>query len=105
MTTMKTHWEMRQELVEKAAADDEFRSHLVGDPKTAIKEALGIELPDSISIKVHEESATAAHVVLPPMATLDVDDLEVVAGGHRRNNLYGERDPHSHAPGMGNSPH
>ena len=105
MDSMKTHWEMREELVEKAAADDAFRSQLVDDPKAAIKDALGIDVPDSINIEVHEESVTAAHVVLPPMATLDVDDLEVVAGGHRANNLYGERAPHSHAPGMGNSPH
>jgi len=88
MEAPKTHWELRQELVEKCAAEDGFRDQLVEDPRGAIKNALGIELPDTFSVEVHEESATAAHIVLPPMATLDVDDLEVVAGGHASNELY-----------------
>ena len=103
MESMKTHWEMRQELVEKAAADDAFRSQLVDDPKAAIKDALGIELPDSIAVEVHEESATSAHVVLPPMATLDVEDLEVVAGGHYQKDLYGARKLHHHGWNPGTS--
>ena len=103
MDSMKTHWEMREELVEKAAADDAFRSQLVDDPKAAIKDALGFDVPDSVTIEVHEESATSAHVVLPPMATLSADDLEVVAGGHYQQGVYGNH-PHDHAPGMGNSP-
>ena len=88
MENTKTHWELRQELVEKCAAEDGFRDQLVDDPRGAIKDALGIELPESVTVHVHEESATAAHIVLPPMATLDVDDLEVVAGGHASNELY-----------------
>ena len=96
MTNTMTHQQMRQALLDKAAADGGFRSQLVGDPKTAIKEVLGIELPDSVAIKVHEESATTAHVVLPPSATLSADDLEAVAAGHKRPNLYHEDTPHLH---------
>ena len=101
MEAMKTHWELRQELVEKCAAEDGFRDQLVDDPRGAIKDALGIELPDTFSVEVHQESATTAHIVLPPMATLDVDDLEVVAGGHREENLYGDRVPHPHGERYG----
>ena len=97
MEGTKTHWQMRQELVEKAAADDSFRSQLVNDPKAAIKDALGIDLPDSISIEVHEESATAAHLVLPPSPGLTEAELEGIAAGHRYDPIYGtEMGEHTH---------
>ena len=101
MEGAKTHWEMRQELVEKAAADDGFRSQLVNDPKAAIKDALGIELPDSVSVEVHEESATAAHLVLPLSPGLTEADLEGIAAGHSRGNFYTGGGWHSHG---GNQP-
>ena len=95
MTNAKTHSEMRQELVDKAAADDSFRHQLASDPKAAIQAALGVEVPDAVSIEVHEENATTAHLVLPPMASLDDADLEAVAGGHRQT-FYGIELEHSH---------
>ncbi len=82
MEGTKSHSELRTDLIDRAIGDDSFRSHLVDDPKSAIKEALGIELPESVAIHVHEDTETSAHFVLPPMASLSEDDLEVVAGGH-----------------------
>ena len=96
MTNTMTHQQMRQALLDKAAGDGGFRHQLVNEPKVAIKDALGIDLPDSIAVEVHEESATMAHVVLPPSATLSADDLEAVAAGHKRPNLYHEDTPHLH---------
>ena len=95
MSTMKTHDELRAELVHKAAGDEDFRARLVGDPKGTIEDALGITVPDAMSIEIHEESATAAHLILPPSAQLDPVDLEMLTGGHRNNLPYADV-PHKH---------
>ncbi len=99
MESTKSHSELRAELIDKAVIDDEFRSHLVEDPKSAIKDALGIELPEAVNIHVHEDTEMSAHLVLPPMASLDEGDLEAVAGGHLQTaGMYGGSRivPHSH---------
>ena len=58
MANAKSHEELRAELISKAAADTDFRARLVRDPGAAIKEALGFELPQSVAVHVHEETAT-----------------------------------------------
>ena len=78
---METVKELRETLVGKATADGEFRARLVSDPKGAIEQALGLTVPASMSINVHEDSATTAHLVLPPSGRLSDDDLQAVAGG------------------------
>ena len=81
-TTMRTHEELRAELIERATEDEQFRAHLIANPKIAIQEMLDIELPESMSVTVHEDSPTAAHLVLPPRARLTDEDLAQVAAGH-----------------------
>lgn len=100
MTTMKTHEEMRSALVEKATQDQDFRARLLEEPNAAIEETLGITVPDAMSVKVLEDTATTAHLVLPPTAQLEVADLEAVAGGHSwKRGVYASRQiPHSHLP-------
>ena len=92
---MKTHDELRAELIDRAVEDDDFRSRLLADPKAAIEDALGLAVPESMSISVHEDSATTAHLVLPPAARLNEADLEAVAGGHQVTDIYGNDVPHS----------
>ena len=92
---MKTHDELRAELIDRAVEDDDFRSRLLADPKAAIEDALGLTIPESMSISVHEDNATTAHLVLPPAAKLNEADLEAVAGGHPVKGIYGEDVPHT----------
>ena len=80
----KTHEELRSELIDLATEDEQFRAHLIANPKAAIQDALGIQLPESLSVTVYEDSATNAHLVLPPRAKLTDEDLEQVAAGHVR---------------------
>ena len=40
-------------------------------------------MPASLSIGVHEESGTTAHLVLPPDSKLSDGDLQAVSGGTR----------------------
>ena len=78
---MKTANEMRTKIVGKAAVDGDFRARLLNDPKGAIEQELGVALPASISVKVHEEDGATGHLVLPPASRLSEDDLRSVAGG------------------------
>ena len=78
---MKTANEMRRILVDKAGEDEEFRNRLLADPKSAIQQELDLELPASLSIQVHEDSAETAHLVLPPSPKISETELARVAGG------------------------
>ena len=78
---METPNEMRMKIVDKATADEAFRARLLGDPKGALERELGVTIPASLSIEVHEESAGTAHLVLPPDSKLNESDLRAVTGG------------------------
>ena len=78
---METVQEMRARIVAKAATDADYRARLLGDPKGAVEQELGVAIPASMSIVVHEESDTAAHLVLPPDSKLNESELQTVAGG------------------------
>ena len=104
MEGTKTHEEMLAELIGKAAADDGFRARLVEDPKAAIKEALNVDLPESLTVHVHEDTARAAHLVLPSSASLTEAQLEAIAAGHRsgQNFMYDNKEQrHRHGSGGG----
>lgn len=58
--------EFEQRLIDKASADSTFREKLKSDPKGAINELMGMDLPDELSITVHEEDESTLHFVLPP---------------------------------------
>lgn len=76
---MITASQMRERLIEKATNDGEFRKRLVDDPRTTVEREFGVSFPENFSVEVHEESATEAHLVLPPHGRLDEADLKGVA--------------------------
>src|SRR5947209_3030079 len=55
----------QQELLKRSADDPAFRHDVLADPKSAIKEAFGVDLPADFTIHIHEETPTDFHVVLP----------------------------------------
>ena len=77
----RTMSEMRSHILAKAAADMDFRAQLLADPKSALTAELEIPIPQAFEVHVHEDSATAAHFVLPPSPKLTEADLAQVAGG------------------------
>ena len=78
---MKTAGEMHRILVDKADEDEEFRNRLLTDPKGVIQQEFDLELPESLGIQVHENSAETVHLVLPPNPRLNEAQLARVAGG------------------------
>lgn len=81
---METAQEMEAKIVGKAAEDAEFRARLLSDPKATIEQELSVTIPASMSIDVHEDSATTVHLTLPPTAALSEADLQSVAAAGRR---------------------
>lgn len=72
----------RAELVSKALKDPSFRAELKKDPAAAIEKAVGVKLPDGVTVKVVEDSASVVHLVLPPAAQpLSEGNLGKVSGG------------------------
>ena len=78
---METVQEMQARIVGKAAEDAKFRARLLSDPKGAIGQELGVTIPASLSIAVHENSAETVHLTLPPDSKLSESDLEQATGG------------------------
>ena len=78
---MQTPHEMRTRIVEKALNDSGYRARLIDDPRAAVAGELGVSIPDSLSIRVHEEGPAVAHLVLPPSSKLSPAELQTAAGG------------------------
>ncbi len=71
-------------VIKKAWADSTFKQRLLADPKAAVADAAGIQVPDAINIHIHEDSASVKNLVLPvnpDSEELSDADLEAVAGG------------------------
>ena len=78
---MTTGTELKSQILSRAAEDSEFRARLIADPKEAISAEIGADIPDGFGVAVHEDSATTAHLVLPPSPVLTEADLAMAAGG------------------------
>ncbi len=78
---MKSGEEMLRQIVEKSALDTDFRQQLLADPKAAISDELGISIPDSMNIMVHESDMQTVHLALPPDPNITEEQLEAVSAG------------------------
>ena len=79
---MTTATELKTKILSKAAEDGDFRTRLLTDPRAAISAETGVTIAEGFNVAVHEDSATTAHLVLPPSPELTDADLAMVAGGH-----------------------
>ena len=78
---MRNGDEMLQQIVDKSLVNSQFRQQLLSDPKTAISEELGITIPESMTIKVHESDMQTVHLALPPDPNITEEQLEAVSAG------------------------
>lgn len=72
---------------DRVEADPAFLDFLVSDPHGAITDILGVFVPPSVEIVLHEQTQTEINLVLPFRAPRTVggelsdDELEAVGGG------------------------
>ena len=78
---MRSGDEMMQQIVDKSALDADFRQQLLADPKSAICAELGITMPDSMNIVIHESDMQTVHIALPPDPNITEEQLEAVSAG------------------------
>ncbi|PLT48004.1 hypothetical protein B8V81_0136 [Paenibacillus pasadenensis] len=57
---------LKVQIIQKAWQDEAFKQQLLADPKTAIKDAFGVELPDDINLTAVAEEDKHFYLVLPP---------------------------------------
>ena len=77
---MRAQDDLRKDLMTKAADDERFRELLLKDPKSAVKDVIGIEVPDNINLHVHEESRSDIHLLVPSADQLSDEELESMKG-------------------------
>ncbi len=79
-TPLQSAEDVRRQVIDKAISDSEFRNLLVSNPKDAISQELGVELPDEIQVVVHENDAQTFHLSLP-VTDISEEQLEAIAAG------------------------
>ena len=79
--------EVERRLIQRSLEDEEFRQRLLADPKGTMEQELGSRLPESVEVRVVEESVETIYLVLPSASPtgqgeeLSDQQLEAVAGG------------------------
>ena len=80
-TIIRTAEDVNRNINERASLDPEFRARVLADPKAVIREEFGINLPDEVSIQVHEHDSNTYHLALRSAAELTEEQLEQVSAG------------------------
>jgi hypothetical protein len=76
--------ERLNDLLARSASDLDFRGKLLANPRQAVSEFFGVELPASFSIAVVESKADETFILpdaIDPQAEISERELEAVAGG------------------------
>ena len=78
---MPTREELEAKITARAVEDEDFRARLLANPKNVIEGEYGLAIPEGYTVEVHEETATAGHLVLPPASRIPESELAAVTGG------------------------
>lgn len=57
--------DLQEQLIRRAWEDEQFAELLRTNPRRAIAEETGVELPAGVDIHVHQEDKTTLHLVIP----------------------------------------
>ena len=64
---------LQEQLIRRAWEEDDFAELLRTNPRQAIVEETGVELPGHIDIQVHQEDETSLHLVIPRQPSLPAE--------------------------------
>ena len=76
--------ELRERVIERAKKDTNFRKLLISNPRAAVRDEVGVDLPSGLKVQVMEETSDQIYLVLPPagpQGELSDDQLESLSGG------------------------
>ena len=74
--------DLKAQLIARAWQDPDFKRQLLANPKAAIEQELGIELPMDLEVTAVEETPARLYLVLPVNRTaLSEEQLQGGAGG------------------------
>ena len=83
-----------KQVMEKARTDASYRAKLLEDPRKAISELSGKEIPESYKIRIIEQDpAYDATFFLPAMVgdEFSADDLDAISGGSCAGDVCGAK--------------
>jgi Nitrile hydratase, alpha chain len=72
-----------EELFERVRTDEKFKQRFLKEPKIVLSE-MGMKIPDSVEIEIHEDMPTLKHLVIPADTSSDrlsESELMMIAGG------------------------
>ncbi len=72
---------LRNQVIQKAWEDPSFKQRLLTDPKAALKEALGVIIPDNVTLKAVEEGSHEFYLVIPPSPASGVLKIDAAPQG------------------------
>ncbi len=72
---------LRNQVIQRAWEDPIFKQKLLTDPKLALKEALGVIIPDSVTLKTVEEGSNEFYLVIPPSPSSGVMKTDLTTLG------------------------
>jgi Nitrile hydratase, alpha chain len=84
--TLPTRHQLEAQIVARAWSDDAFRERLKTDPRAAVAEVTGVDVPQSIQIEVLEETPEKGYLVIPLNRVAIADEQLDVAGGDGYSN-------------------
>jgi hypothetical protein len=85
-----------KKVLQKAKDDENFKTQLLQHPKAVIEKFIGEDLPDSITICIHEDTPTLRNLVISTILSteeLTDQELEAVAGGVLENKILRKPTP------------
>lgn len=80
--------EAHRSIVRRSMEDGSFRQELLRNPKSALEQHLGRQLPENVEVRAVEDTPERVHLVVPSKSLterygeLSDEDLDVVAGGN-----------------------